>query len=132
MWLAATAVIVALLFGYRTSRGSFLGAGAGNVVILNPSGGPTRPGVVGDAVPTQWGEVQVALAVSGGRIAGVTVPVYPHGTPEDVRINAFALPVLVKETLAAQSAHIDAVSGATVTSDGYLTSLQSALDKAGL
>ena len=53
-------------------------------------------------------------------------------TAEDQEINAQALPVLVQETLDAQSAKIDMVSGATVTSDGYLASLQSALDEAGL
>ena len=50
----------------------------------------------------------------------------------DVEINAQALPVLRQETLAKQSADIDAVSGATVTSDGYKESLQSALDAAKL
>ena len=57
---------------------------------------------------------------------------YPYGNPKDQEINAYALPVLVKEAIDAQSAEIDMVSGATVTSVGYLSSLQSALDKAGL
>ncbi|MBV9923302.1 MAG: FMN-binding protein, partial [Pseudonocardia sp.] len=50
----------------------------------------------------------------------------------DQEINAEALPVLVRETMSAQNADIDMVSGATVTSDGYVRSLQSALDQAGL
>ena len=49
-----------------------------------------------------------------------------------MEINDYALPILIQETLDAQSADIDMVSGATVTSDGYLQSLQSALDQAGL
>jgi uncharacterized protein with FMN-binding domain len=60
------------------------------------------------------------------------VPQYPSGNGRDREINATALPVLTRETVSAQSAQIDVVSGATVTSRGYLTSLQSALDRAGL
>ena len=48
------------------------------------------------------------------------------------RINSDAAPILLQETLSAQSATIDSVSGATYTSDGYVESLQSALDQAGL
>jgi uncharacterized protein with FMN-binding domain len=57
---------------------------------------------------------------------------YPSSNGKDQQINARALPVLVQETLDAQSADIDMVSGATYTSDGYTESLQSALDQAGL
>ena len=60
------------------------------------------------------------------------VPVYPTGNGRDQEINAYALPILTQETLQAQSANIDSVSGATVTSDGYLQSLQAALDAAHL
>ena len=56
----------------------------------------------------------------------------PSGNPKDVEINNRALPILIQETLDAQSAKIDMVSGATVTSDGYIQSLQSALDAAGI
>ena len=56
---------------------------------------------------------------------------YPAATRED-QINAYALPILIQETIDAQSAQIDMVSGATVTSTGYVQSLQSALDQAGL
>ena len=83
-------------------------------------------------VQTQWGPVQVQVTVKGGRLSDVSVLQYPNGNPRDQQINAYALPVLVQETLDAQSADIDMVSGATVTSDGYLQSLQGALDQAGL
>lgn len=56
----------------------------------------------------------------------------PENTPRDQQINAYAIPVLNSEAVAAGSARIDAVSGATYTSGGYITSLQSAIDKAGL
>ena len=86
----------------------------------------------GDSTSTRWGPVQVEITVTDSRVTDVSVPVSPSGNQRDVEINDRALPVLVQETLAAQSADIDMVSGATVTSDGYLTSLQSALDQAGI
>jgi uncharacterized protein with FMN-binding domain len=79
---------------------------------------------------TRWGPVQVAITVSGGKITDVAVPIYPNNNRRDEEINADALPALRQETLSAQSADIDAISGATVTSDGYIESLQAALDAA--
>ena len=86
----------------------------------------------GGVAQTQWGPVQVAIVVSGGRITDVGVPQYPNGNGQDQAINSYALPILVQETFQQQSANIDMVSGATVTSTGYLQSLQSALDQAGM
>lgn len=94
-----------------------------------PSTGSTRT-VTGDEAQTQWGPVQVRLTMTGSTIKGVDVIEYPNGNGRDQEINAYALPQLVQETLSAQSANIDMISGATVTSGGYLQSLQSALDKA--
>jgi uncharacterized protein with FMN-binding domain len=87
---------------------------------------------VGDVADTRWGPVQVEITVSGGKIGDVRVLRSPDANHRDIQINNAALPVLVQETLAAQSAQIDAVSGATYTSDGYIRSLQSAIDRAGL
>jgi uncharacterized protein with FMN-binding domain len=81
---------------------------------------------------TQWGPVQVQLTVSGGKITKVNVLQYPNGNPKDGEINDYALPILTKETVDKQSASIDMVSGATVTSTGYIQSLQSAVDQANL
>ena len=72
------------------------------------------------------------MTVSGGKLTDVSVLQSPNGNPRDQQINAYALPILVQETLDAHSADIDMVSGATVTSDGYRQSLQGALDEAGL
>jgi uncharacterized protein with FMN-binding domain len=88
--------------------------------------------VTGTAADTRWGPVQVRITVSAGKVTAVDVLEQPDSNGRDQEINAQALPILVQETLKAQSAKIDMVSGATYTSDGYLTSLQSALDKAGL
>ena len=86
----------------------------------------------GPSTDTRWGPVQVAIAVSDGKITDVTVPVYPNGNGRDQEINAYALPILTKATLASQDGNVDMISGATVTSQGYATSLQGALDEAGL
>jgi uncharacterized protein with FMN-binding domain len=86
----------------------------------------------GDAVDTQWGPVQVQITVSNGKVTSATAVEYPNGNPRDQQINSYALPKLNSEAVSASSAQIDMVSGATVTSTGYLGSLQSALDEAGL
>ncbi|MFF1740582.1 FMN-binding protein [Streptomyces mirabilis] len=88
--------------------------------------------VTGDTVQTRWGPVQVRVTLKNGKITDVTAVSYPSDNPRDQEINSYALPQLRREALAAQSAQIDSVSGATYTSDGYQQSLQSALDSAGL
>ena len=86
----------------------------------------------GSVAQTRWGPVQVQITVCNGKIIKATVLQQPNGNRKDEEINDYALPILIQDTLDAQSAKIDMVSGATVTSDGYLESLQSALDKAGI
>ncbi|MFE5034102.1 FMN-binding protein [Streptomyces sp. NPDC056683] len=88
--------------------------------------------VTGDTVQTRWGPVQVKVTIKNGKITDVTAVQYPSDNPRDQEINQYALPQLRTEALAAQSASIDSVSGATYTSQGYQQSLQSALDSAGL
>ncbi|MFG2355338.1 FMN-binding protein [Streptomyces sp. NPDC048521] len=87
--------------------------------------------VTGDPAQTRWGPVQVRVTWQDGRLTDVTAVEYPQDNPRDQEINSYALPQLRREALAAQSAQIDTVSGATYTSDGYRQSLQSALDSAG-
>ena len=86
--------------------------------------------VAGGVADTQYGPVQVEITVRGGRIAEARALQHPSGDGQTDQINAHAVPRLDQETTAAQSAHIDTVSGATFTSDGYRRSLQSALDAA--
>ncbi|GAA1229172.1 hypothetical protein GCM10009657_00620 [Oryzihumus leptocrescens] len=76
--------------------------------------------------------MQIQISVSNGKITQVTPVQYPQDNPRDAEINGYALPVLGQEAISAQSARIDMVSGATVTSGGYIQSLQSAIDKAHL
>lgn len=88
--------------------------------------------VLGTAVQTQYGVVQVKITLSGSKItdAGFAQLTADDGTSQE--INSQAAPILLQQTLSAQSAKIDGVSGASYTSQGYEQSLQSALDKAGV
>ena len=147
-WLLGTVTAVTLLFGYHTSTSGPVTASdtvvaapavpqdTGSSASGSTSSGSTSAGaattVTGSVASTRWGPVQVSITVTDGKITAVDVPQYPTGNGKDRQINASALPILTKETLSAQSADIDMVSGATVTSEGYVQSLQSALDQAGL
>ncbi|MBK4346685.1 FMN-binding protein [Lacisediminihabitans sp. G11-30] len=84
----------------------------------------------GSRQTTRFGDVQVAITVSGGAITDVSTPVLSGNEARSDQINNQAAPILRSEALAAQSAQIDSVSGATYTSDAYISSLQSALDQA--
>jgi uncharacterized protein with FMN-binding domain len=111
-------------------------ASSGSAKTAGPTASTAGAGaaktVTGEVWPTIYGPVQVRITVADGRITAVTALEYPTNTERDDQINAFAIPELNQETLAAGSARIDAVSGATYTSAGYIGSLQSAVDKAGL
>ncbi|MET3984492.1 FMN-binding protein [Streptomyces sp. PvR034] len=84
----------------------------------------------GEPIDTRYGTVQVAVTVSQGRITSITVLQAPDRGGRDQQISSYALPRLTQEAIGAQSARIDAVSGASYTSQGYIESLQSALDQA--
>jgi uncharacterized protein with FMN-binding domain len=146
LWLVGTVCGLVLLFSYRTST---MGAAhdpahaaAPPGIVNPPAGAPPAPGpaatgapngdtvVNGSVAQTRWGPVQVQVRISGGRIVDVTALQVPNGNRRDQEINSYAVPQLRSEVLATQSAHIDTVSGATVTSDGYRESLQAALDAA--
>ena len=85
--------------------------------------------VDGKVASTSYGPVQIQLIKRNGKIIKVAVLMQPTNTLNDVQIGKVAFPKLISETLAAQNGKIDAVSGATYTSAGYIQSLQSALDK---
>ncbi|WP_211435500.1 FMN-binding protein [Trujillonella endophytica] len=149
----STLTALVLVLGYHTSTSSQMASVESSVLAPvsgstssgsgSSSGTPSSSGtgdgtsaaavtVTGDRVQTRWGPVQVQVTVQAGEITDVSVPQYPDDNGRDRQINARALPILVSETLDAQDAGIDMVSGATVTSEGYVESLQSALDEAGL
>jgi uncharacterized protein with FMN-binding domain len=149
MFLVGTVCGLVLLFSYRTSttgapRDPGHAAAPPGIVSGAPPAEPTPAGptpagpapagqdtvVNGSVAQTRWGPVQVQVRISGGRIVDVTTLQLPSGNSRDQEINSFAVPMLRSEVLAAQSARIDTVGGATVTSDGYRESLQAALDAA--
>jgi len=138
--IAATVSVVVLLFSYRTSTdqtpvaaGRPLGGTQPSAAASPTTSGGTSGGngtYTGEAADTRYGPVQVRITVAGGRITDAQAVQYPQESGRDVRINSAAVPELNQETLQAQSAQIDTVSGATYTSEGYQQSLQSAIDAA--
>jgi uncharacterized protein with FMN-binding domain len=87
--------------------------------------------VNGDAVQTRFGTVQVAVTFSGTTITKLNVLQAPQESGHDMELTNYSVPVLTQEVLSSQSANVDTVSGATYTSEGYLQSVQSAIDKLG-
>jgi hypothetical protein len=148
--IAATAGGLALLANFHTNPSgvSVARAGAPTTVPSTESsappvssgssppgsGPPTTAGsrrtVDGPVVPTRYGDVQVRVVLVGGQIVDVQALKLPNDRARSVRISNEAGPLLREETLRAQSAQIDLVSGASYTSDGYAQSLQGALDAA--
>lgn len=150
--MAATVAAVVLLFSYRTSTaGSGIGpAGAAGAppgivkpTVAAPDPAQPTPSVTGSAgaadsgnltvngttVDNGYGPVQVQVRISHGKIVDVTTLALPQDGHSE-RINSSAVPQLREEVLRAQSAQVDAVSGATATSMAYTRSLQAALDAA--
>jgi len=139
--IVSTAAGLVLLLTFKTHSTSSVNPppaaiGSPNDSVSAPAPTPaSAPGsrtVTGAAASTIYGPVQVRITVKGGKVTAAQAVVYPQDTPRDQQINAFAIPELNQEAVAASSAKIDMVSGATYTSQGYLSSLQSALDQAGL
>src|SRR5450631_3834993 len=156
----ATLSSMALLFAYPTSHnasassagsGSAGGGSAAGAAVGPAAGGasPTAGASGGSGTPaaggaassaartydgaaeqTRWGVVQVRIKVQGGKVTSAQALQYPNDNSHSQDVNAYALPILDSEVIKTQSGSIDAVSGATVTSGGYISSLQSALDAA--
>jgi uncharacterized protein with FMN-binding domain len=110
------------------------GGAAGSTPAPSPSpagGSHLRDGrYPGEDVSMRYGDVQVELVVSGGRITDVQALQLPSDRARSASISQAAGPMLHDEVLQAQSAQIDTLSGATYTSDAYAQSVQAALDKA--
>ncbi|MEV0172343.1 FMN-binding protein [Streptomyces sp. NPDC050803] len=121
--------------GYKESLQSALDKmeAAGGQESQEPGSGSAEAAartVTGSVVDTQYGPVQVRITVSGGKITEAEAVQAPSGG-QSTQINGNAVPKLNQAAVAAGSADIDAVSGATYTSNGYKQSLQSALDQVG-
>jgi uncharacterized protein with FMN-binding domain len=140
--LAATAALIALVVTVRPHdkpaqrRPAAIGsATSSSPVATTPTPTPTRPPVyrsgrvTGAVSHTDYGNVRVRVTVARGRIVDVTALELPHGNRTDIELSKPAARTLEREVLEAQSADVDTVSGATYTSNGYLNSLQAALDR---
>lgn len=162
LWAMSTLTVLVLLFSYSTSRGATAtvataetrsvtttsrqddatssgsapttqepaSGGDGTTSASSGSSGTTT--YDGDAVSTRYGDVQVRITVTDGRITASDVLQVPMEDRHDQMINSQAVPVYDQEAVQQQSAQIDVVSGATVTWEGYTQSLQSAIDQAHL
>ena len=103
---------------------------------LSPRNAPTQAGssaprtVTGAVFSNRYGNVQVAVVLTGNQITDVTTLKMPSDRARSADISRQAAPLLRDEVIQAQSAQIDTIGGATYTSDSYARSLQSALDKA--
>lgn len=96
-----------------------------------PQAGQYRDGqYTGDVADAFYGNIQVQVAVSGGKISDVIFLQYPNDRGTSIEINSQAMPYLKQEAIAAQSANVDIVTGATQSSLAFKQSLQSALVKA--
>ncbi|WP_261372211.1 FMN-binding protein [Arthrobacter woluwensis] len=84
----------------------------------------------GSVISTRYGNVQVQVVLAQGKITDVIALQLTDQDGRSQQISSMAAPILRQEVLAAQSASVDSVSGATYTSEGYLQSLQAALDQA--
>ena len=147
-WAMSTLTVLVLLFSYSTSRSSVVataetrpvGSATSKAAARATPGAPTTAAAPspatktysGDAVDTRFGPVQVQIIVAGGTITAVDVLQVPMSDRHDQMINSQAVPIYNDETVRAQSASIDVVSGATYTWEGYTQSLQSAIDAAHL
>jgi uncharacterized protein with FMN-binding domain len=132
---AAAAIVLTIaglvtLLGFKTGRPPAANlASPGNTPAPPDVAAGTTRTVTGHVIQTPFGAVQIRVTSHGRRITSVTAVQLPSDTGYSQLLSQTAGPQLRQEALTAQSAHIDAVSGATYTSDGYAQSLQSALDK---
>ncbi|MCF3143461.1 FMN-binding protein [Streptomyces platensis] len=135
---ASTSALVILLLTLKPHHNAGL-TGEAAPPDTTPAPAPTGPAhhgthhangtYTGAPISTRYGTVQVAATVKAGKLTAVKVLRAPSENSRDREIAAYALPRLTHEALSIHSARIDAVSGASYTSAGYIRSLQSALDQ---
>lgn len=142
--IAATAAGLTVTLGFQAYRpaASVASSGAATTSTGTTASGSSSSSSSSSASGTKtvtstveanrYGNVQLKVTVSGGKITAVQALQLPQNDPKSAEINAYAEPILQQSALTAQSASIDTVSGATYTSDSYRAALQSALDQAGV
>ena len=115
-------------------------SGGSNTVGSSTSSKTTSPSTpahykdgnyTGSVSNAYYGQVQVAVSISGGKISNVKFLQYPNSHPASVYINQQVMPYLKQEAIRAQNANVQIISGATFTSQAFIQSLSNALSKAG-
>ena len=129
--LAATAAGLGATLGFSPHSKAPTAAAVSTSAPAKTSSAASAKTATGEAISTQYGPIQLKVTVSGGKITKVEAVQYPSNEGKSAEISSFALPQLSQSALTKQSADVDTVSGATYTSEGYRTALQSALDKVG-
>ena len=138
-WQAGSAAVTAAHSSSGTTGSNSSSSASGTTTAPSPAA-PAAPAApsstagsfTGSSVSTQFGSVQVQVVVANGKITDVKTLHLTDSGGRSVQISNRAAPILRSEVLSSQSAHVSTVGGATYTSDAYLSSLQSALDQAGI
>jgi uncharacterized protein with FMN-binding domain len=139
-WQAGEAVLVSSSTTISEPEASGTVGGTGTTSPISPEATPTQTPIAsgpsdgtytGTSVATRFGDVQVAVTVVNATITDVTAVHLTDADSRSVQISNRAAPMLRDEVLASQSARVSNVSGATYTTQAYLSSVQSALDAAG-
>ena len=128
-------IVYSILQGFGRLTGQSVGIGnQPKLALTSASSAPVgkfRDGVyTGVSTDAYYGNVQVQVTIQSGQIAKVQFLDYPHDQRNSQNINSQAIPYLQSEAIAAQSANVNIVSGATETSQAFIQSLQSALSQA--
>jgi uncharacterized protein with FMN-binding domain len=140
--LSATAVGLAATLGFHAHHPEAAASSSTPAAATKPAVAPSTSSssskstsssktVTSDAVSTPYGDVQLKVTFANGKITKIETVSLPADDPKSQEINAYAAPQLTQSALSRQDGTVDAVSGATFTSTGYQTALQSALDQAG-
>ena len=107
------------------------GSGSTSTTTTTTAGSALKDGTyTGNSEQTRFGNMQVQVTIAGGKITEVKALQVTDREQRSVQISNYAVPILRQEVLASQSTQVSNVNGATYTTDGYLSSVQSALDQA--
>jgi uncharacterized protein with FMN-binding domain len=125
---AAAAVPISIIFFGTSPLAPLVGASSAHAAA-KVSAAPHS--VQGPSTSMRWGPVQVTIIVQGKRIKDIKITA-PLERPRSAIINNHTIPLLRKEALQAQTSKVQLISGATMTSRAFVTSLQAAIKKAHL
>ena len=132
--VAAVVVLVVLVVVVAMKKGSQkIQRSSTPVHVSAPAGTATAPATnvtgvfTGPTIEMEYGPVQVAIDVQGGKIVDIKALQYPVDRPRSQFINEQAVPLLRSEVLQAQNANINVISGATFTTNAFVESLQAAI-----